>query len=279
MGREAKRCARGAPVAWTEHGEVHPVRDHAGLAHALREHRLLHSLHQPRARRRDAEAAAGVDLPLAAPIVRGRVAPGGGVDVQVGAPATTGAPPFTVERMGAVAAQQPRVVKRQDQRNLGAERRERTQVEVPAVEVVRVNDVGPLGGECQEAPRSREMEILSAGVVVEGPRRVRYDSRHPSGCRRERARAVSPKPVGDLEPETRPGGPLFGVRHGQDVDVVAVLLADREPRVVPAPSVRRKEVPRDLLRAAADVGGAHLQDAQAFLWSGHPGCATLDATP
>src|SRR5204863_9010791 len=112
--------------------------------------RVLRSLHQPGAGGGGAETAAGVDLPLAAPIVRRRVAAGGRVDVQVGAPATTGAPPFTVERVGAVAAQQPRVVKRQDQRNLGAERRERTQVEVPAVEVVRVNDVGPLGCERQE---------------------------------------------------------------------------------------------------------------------------------
>ena len=62
--------------------------------------------------------------------------------------------------MRAMAAQQPRIVERQDRRERVRETREFTQIEISPVEVVTMKNVDGLGGQVEQRPRGRKRKVL-----------------------------------------------------------------------------------------------------------------------
>jgi hypothetical protein len=86
----------------------------------------------------------GVNLLLSLPIVGGGIAPNGWIDGQVMAISASYLPSLAVERMGAMAAEQPGVMKRQEHWHLVAQPWKRCQVKVSSMQVVAMHNMGSL---------------------------------------------------------------------------------------------------------------------------------------
>src|SRR5207245_10489731 len=122
--------------------QVHAIGNDSRFDRAGGKYRLRCFIHQPLSRVRHVKPAPGVDSLLAPPIVVRGVAANGRIDAQIRTPSATGLPSLAVERVSAMAAEQPRVMQGQDRYDLRAQPWEDTQVRIAAGKVEERNDVG-----------------------------------------------------------------------------------------------------------------------------------------
>ena len=78
------------------------------------------------------EAACRIDLALAIPVEGRGIAGNGGIDREVRAASTAVSPSIAAERVRTVARQHPRIVQRHDSRDLPAQPRQGSQIEISA---------------------------------------------------------------------------------------------------------------------------------------------------
>ena len=140
--------------------------------------------------------------------------------------------------MGAVSAEGPGVVERQDRRHLPAEPRQRSQVEVATVQVVAVDEVRARGRQIEEAVGARKLEILPAHALVRQRAWMRGESKRPA----ERSPSRAGKPTRHL-PQSLLEGQI--ARHAadgtvvigdeEDSEIAAALLSHGHPRCSRAP--------------------------------------------
>jgi hypothetical protein len=203
------------------------------------------------------QPASRVNRTFAAPIGCGSIAVDRGIDGEVRAESTSRPPTLAVERMSAVSAQQPRVVQREHNGQLPGDPGQHSQVEVAAVQIVRVNDVGPGPRQLEEARCARVAELFQSAQVIQPPDRVGQGAG-------EASELLMPWLQTRRHPREQPVPRTAGlaVRDDDDVGVVAALPADRQPRIVTTSAVPREEVPGDSFGTAADVSRADLQDPQ-----------------
>jgi hypothetical protein len=134
-----------------------------------------------------------------------------------------------------VPAEEPRVVEGEDDGRAAGQRREQAEVEVAAVEVVEVEDVGRLREPAEQAARSGIAERLAPPVAVEQPAR-------PG----EQVRRVRP--------------PAVEERHG--VLVRDLAAPGDQQRAVPRVAVGLEQPVRYARRAATALVRVHLRDGE-----------------
>jgi hypothetical protein len=165
--------------------------------------------------------------------------------------------------MGAMAAEHPSIVKGEHHRYLAAEDGQTTQVEVVAVEGVAVNDVGPLGGEPQQLPATRIIEILNTPEPPPIPTWLGHRSGKPPELgnalyhlqRLELGIYSRPEPV----PQALP----FRAGNQKHIRVCGMFLAHRHPGGMAQFTVLLEKGPGNLLAAAsAQVSRVYLEDVQ-----------------
>ena len=157
-----------------------------------------------------------------------------------------------------MAAEQPRIVKGEDDRALCTQPLQRAKIEIAAVQVVTVDDVR-LIGEVQDPARSGEVEVFDTRPLVDHLRRLSCQPGQPGCAARSRdLQILEMRRV--RQPEPLPSAPHLFVRHEENVRIVAELEADGHLRPVPTQAVFTEQIARDAFSAAALVCRADLED-------------------
>ncbi len=91
------------------------------------------------------EAARPINLTLPLPIEGSAVSVNGWGDGQVWAMAAADLPTLAVERMRTMAAEQPGIVQGKHHRHFPAEPGEAAQIKILSVQVMRMDDIWPMG--------------------------------------------------------------------------------------------------------------------------------------
>jgi len=161
-----------------------------------------------------------------------------------------------------MAAEQPGIMKCQEHWHLLTQPAERSQIKVSAMQVVTVDNVGSLPGQVEKSPSPGEAEVFNAQMVIQRPTRLsQRSSETPDPFH-------SPYPAADRcqtrmhsQPKTLPSCVDLGIRNQQDIRIMAMLLAHRQPRSISAPSVRLTETQSDQPSATPSILGGDLQYA------------------
>ena len=172
MLRQAQPRTRLLAITRPEYGQVDAVGYDAAIDSRRGKDRSLDPIHEPLRGSRHVEAALREDLLLPLPVASRRVALDGGRYAQVRALAAACFPPLAVERMGAVAGEQPHVRQSQDHGDPSAQADERSEVEESPVQVIAVQNVRLRPPLLKESVRRREVEILHAEPRGQRPSRL-----------------------------------------------------------------------------------------------------------
>src|ERR1051326_3025165 len=250
---DAERRPRGGAIAGEERARIDAVRDHAAVDRAGGDDRLHDAVHHPLRRRRHVQPARREDGALALPVERRGVALHGGKKREVGTVAAAAFPALASEREGAVAAHQPAVADVEDRRDAAAQLRQKTEVEVAAVQVVEVDDVRPLRRQVEQAPGAGEVDVLAPTGRLEQTRWLG----EKAGARGGGADARDGAPAVDRADD---GVARVIVRDDDDVRIGGVLPADGEPRVVAAAAILVEQILCRALGAAGRVARRNPQD-------------------
>ncbi len=203
------------------------------------------------------DPASRVDVTLADPVVRRGVPANRRLDGEVRTVAAAGLPSLAIERVRAMSAEGPGVVKRPHRRRLPAEPGQGSQVEIAAVQIVTVEKIRALRRQIEQSIRAGKLEILAAHAQVHKRARMRPQSKRPI----ETAPSLAGKPsrhlarVGSEAPDIHsrdrePGRRLESGRHRdrlQSAGRPPATPSNREPDSLARgcwPPTRRRRPPQ-----------------------------------
>ena len=176
-------------------------------------------------------------LPL--PVPFGRVAPDGRINRQVRALSAAICPALAIERMGAVPAEKPRIPCVENERHLPAELRQRAQIEVGAVQIMTMNDIGCLRRQVEEFPGAGEIKIFVSQFLFQ-PSVGFTGTREQLANRLGGQSALFPLLEANVESlaSLRPRTPAFVVRNREYVRITSPFGTDSQPAIMSESTVR-----------------------------------------
>ena len=182
MRRDAQGRAGSLFVAGTKYVEIDSVSNDARVGDCRNQHGFLDSIHQPAGRCCDMQAAVGEDFRFAGPIERRCVARQCRIDAEIGTAAAASLPSIAVEGVGAMPAQQPRIVHRREHRGFAAQERQSAKIEEAAVKIVKLEDVGDLRRQAEKAPGCRKIEVFMTAHDIAIPSGLTETQAYPCVC-------------------------------------------------------------------------------------------------
>jgi hypothetical protein len=160
-----------------------------------------------------------------------------------------------------MAAQKPSIVKRNEERTLPGKHRQQSQIEVPAVEVVQMNNIWEGLKTAKETTPGRKMKVLipkfflyprpSIGKNVDAMTQPPHTSV---------SILDSAEPTADLSEKVLNKGFVLWLRNCNDTFVRTPPVAHRKSRIMSLQAIGAKKLVRYLFSSAANVRGVDLKN-------------------
>ena len=119
------------------------------------------------------------------PVSSGSVAKDGRVQCEIGTFAAACYPPLAIQRMSAMSGGEPRVMQGQHDGQSAAQLGHLTEIEIRAVQVMAMKNLGSLWNEIQELAGAGKPKVLISSQVIQTPdwiaNRSHTPSKHPRG--------------------------------------------------------------------------------------------------